>query len=276
LCAVEAAWHDEHMEPDYRRFEYVPVGRLVIDPRIERSIRPGIIDMIATEFDWARMEVLTVIERVEHSRTVYVVVEGQHRTLACKRFGDSFQVPVMVVPTRARPREPRIAYDISTGRRKHSAVDRLKLLYHSDEPYAIAIMTALGKRGLQPGSSRSSRTLSAVGTLLELVRLERRSPEEGGAFVGDVLDLILSAWPTDDPEHPGSRFDGHMLKGVGMLINRNPQYEPERLADTMKARTATAWVDRQNTREKPWVSVVTSLAHLYNRHLRSDDRRLQW
>lgn len=277
MSAIEEVRHpDGQPERDYRRFEYVPVGRLRIDPRVERAIKPGVIDMIAAEFDWARFETLTITERVERNQPVLIVLEGQHRLLACKRFGDGFLVPCMICPEQSRTQEPRIAYDISAGRRKHNAVDRLKLLYHSDEPFAVAIMGVLNNRGLQVGVSRSSRTISAVGKLQDLVRLERRSPEEGAMLLAEVLDLIMAAWPVDDPEHAGSRFDGHMLKGVGFLINRNPHYEHDRLAGTMRARMASAWVDRQNPREQPWLHVAGSLAANYNRNLRNDDKRLQW
>jgi hypothetical protein len=267
---------DNDPGPDEREFAYIPVIQLSIDPRIQRDVEPGEISMrINAEFEWKRFEVLTVVP-IRGNGEFYAVIEGQHRYYAVRPFGPDFLVPCMIVRENSEDDSvPRIAYDISTGRRRHAPVDKLKLLHHSGDLYAGAIMSVLGARSLRPGSSRSARTISAVATMQDIVRLARRDPEEGAELLASTIDAIREAWPHDDPEHPGARWDGQILKAVANLISRNIHFEHGRLAAAISLRTAPAWVER-NRDEQPWIVMGRNLVNLYNRNIRNNERRLQW
>lgn len=259
--------------PDPRMFKYVPVRLLVIDPRIERTITTASVDRIYREWDWNKAEALTVAPLPEG---FYSVDEGQHRTLAARRFGPDFELPCMIVFHDEATEEPELAYGISTSRRPHSSYDKLKLRYHSHEPYALTIIQTLRDHGLQAGAHRSGRTIAAVAALDQIVRYDHRTPDEGGELLSDVLQCILASHPSDDPERPGSRFDRHFLNGIAQVLRRNEHCNLDRLTTVLKGRQPSAWIIGRDVERQPWEGFGIALVQAYNRKIKASANRLSW
>lgn len=254
--------------PDPRKFEWIEVRRLVIDQRKQRECDPEKVAKIANEFDWRRFEALTVAASVDET---FTVIEGQHRAMAVRQFGDELLVPCMVLPGKVDSKaQSQIALDIVQGRRGHSAYETWRLCYAAGHAHEVYATVALDTLGLRVGKAPSAMTIGAVATVRRIVHGGNFSPEYGAELLHTVLKTIIAAFPTHDHQSSVSRWDRYILLAVANIYLRWPDVDTKRLATSLQIRPATQWVNLGKGAAEPSAdaAILAAVATEYNRNRR--------
>jgi hypothetical protein len=252
---------------DPREFQRLSVHLLLIDQRKQRECDPEKVAKIANEFDWCRFEAITVSRSKE--RSMYDVVEGQHRVLAARQLSwKEIAVPCLILPAKTTDKQQsQIALDIVQGRRGHSAYEQWRLRYNAGHPHEIFATTVLEKHGLRVGKAPSAMSIGAVATVRRIVHGGGFSPELGSELLDKTLAVITTAFPTHDHESNVSRWDRYLMLAVSTIIVRWPDYESARLARSLRVRPAGPWVNLGQGAEgpSPDAAILSSLTAEYNR-----------
>lgn len=228
--------------PDPRTFVYLHANQLRVDERKQRDIDPEKVARIQNEWDWNRVEVLTVAPTKKPD--VYDITEGQHRGLAAVGLDPRMLVPCMVLAQGTGDREQaQIALDITTGRRGHSALDRWKLAFNAGHKHEVKATQVLTHHGLRVGKAPSATTISAVATVRRIIHGGQFSPDYGATLLHNVIEIIKTAFPTHDHNSNVSRWDRWMLLAVAFILQNHPDIEQDRLVRSIQARPATQWIN---------------------------------
>lgn len=255
---------------DPREFRYVRAGALQIDDRKQREVDAEKIKRIANEWDWRRLETLTVCPRVgEPGR--YDIVEGQHRGAAAIIFGGGdMMLPCMVLaPETTFKDQSQIALDIVKGRRGHSAYELWRLRENAGHSHEIFAATSLDKHGVRLGKATSAMTIGAVATISHIVHGGKFQPEFGAELLDGTLTVLMQAYPTYDHESSNSRWDRYMLLAVSGVLFQWPDVDYGRLIRSLRIRPAMQWVSAaKGTKAAPNLLIVSGITAEYNRNLR--------
>lgn len=265
--AAQAESPDPRDDP--REFARIAVSRLVIDERKQREIDPEKIAKIANEWDWSRVEALTVCPRPDG---FYDVVEGQHRTAGGRIYGGAdLELPCMVlIPETTDKQQSQIALDIVQSRRGHSAYEQWRLRYNAGQPHEIYATTILEKYGLRVGKSPSVKTIGAVATVRRIIHGGQFTPEYGAELLDRTLNVLISAFPTHDHESNTGRWDRFIMLAVSQAVIRWPDVELDRLAQSLRTRPATQWTNlSKGVKPSPEMAILNGLVTEYNRHRRN-------
>ncbi len=258
---------------DPREFRYLTTSELIVNPRKQRECSPEKVARIAHEWDWARIECMTVAPAKEAG--LCDVIEGQHRVLAAQqlatKMGREIALPCMLLEKTTDKEQSQIALDIVQGRRGHSAYEQWRLHYMSGHPHEVFATTVLEDLKLRVGKSQSATTISAVATVRRIVHGGRFTPEFGAELLRSVLTVIMDAFPTWDHESNQTRWDRWLLLAVAQIVLRNDdQLDRERLARSIKVRPAAQWVNLGKGAEQMPAdqAIRRAIADEYNRGLR--------
>ena len=264
-------------DADPRGFARIPVSALEIDERKQREVDPEKAAKIANEWDWARIEALTVVPAARSG--IYRVVEGQHRSRGAQirsaKLGHDFALPCMVLSGRTTETEQsQIALDIVQGRRTHSAYEQWQLRLSAEHPHEVYATKVMEIRKIRVGKAPSAMAIGAVATIRRIVHGGSHSPEYGAELLGNTLDLILAAYPTHDPESTTTRWDRWLLLAVSAAMHRFPDLDRDRFVAAMKVRPAIQWVNigKGSEAQAPDVSILAGIVEGYNKGRRAGHR----
>jgi hypothetical protein len=254
---------------DPREFRYIAVRFLGVDDRKQREVDPDRVLRIANEWDWARVEALTVAPTSTINR--FVVVEGSHRSSAALIYGGpDIRLPCMVLPPTEDARQSQIALDIVKTRKPHTAYEQWRLRLHAGHPHERAAEVILSALNVRVGKAPSARTIGAVATVSRIVHGGAHSPDYGAELLGDTLEIVMGAYPTHDPESTISRWDRFLLLAVSDLVERWPDIDRVRLVKSIQIRPAIQWVNmgRGAAGMAPDIQIRDSILDIYNKNLR--------
>jgi hypothetical protein len=255
--------------------------QLMVDPRVQRDrendSKPE--TMAKDGMDWHKMETPTVVptdETTDDGLPVYLVTEGQARTLMAQMVDPDLTITTMVLPTIPPEAQSALGLAISTSRTPMSPFDKWRLAVASpdEHPHEAAAAEVLAERGLRVvRSSHSASHLRCAQTLAQIVRSGRRSPEEGAVLLARVVDLIERAWPTGVPTTDSSRWEAPILRAVAGIYadpaNREVGIDDARLADRLASTTASRWITLGKQGDGSNAVVIRNLlTTAYNKNLR--------
>jgi hypothetical protein len=256
------------LSPDPRKAIQVAVRNLIVDSEVQRGCEPERIQRIAHEFEWRRLEAITV---VSIGRNMYRVVEGQHRTLAVKLRDPDALVWALVLPAAdtSTGREAGLALEISTGRRPHTAYQQWNARLTRGDRHEILATDTLRTHGLRIGKSPSARSIAASGEVTRMIHSRRQTPELGAELLNKTLTVIMAAWPDHDPKSSVSRFDGRLLSAISEIISRNAHIDLNRLSLKLATKMASRWISDELLAGPRVVrdAIATGVIKVYNSRL---------
>ncbi|HWG06014.1 MAG TPA: ParB N-terminal domain-containing protein [Beijerinckiaceae bacterium] len=168
--------HENEVLAGKPQLGWLPVSDLYVDADYQRSLETrasqALIARIVDEFDWCKFQAITAVPRDDEG---WFIVDGQHRTEAARRLGET-HVPACVVP---RVDQSSQAAIFVAANKQKVAVNQYAL-YHAQivagDPVAKQL-AAICKRAeiVIPRSTPSATDMPAgvslaLGTLLTLVR----------------------------------------------------------------------------------------------------------
>lgn len=258
---------------DPRLFRYIRADHLRCDQRIQRETSPERVARIVNEFDWSQFECLTVVDAND---TTYVVVEGQHRTLAVQEMNPAMLVPALIITSHTSIRQQaQIQLNIVKGRSHHSAYEQWRERFNAGHPHEIYATMVMDRHKVRVGQGPSAMTIGAVATIRRIVHGGNFTPEQGGELLDKVLNVVLAAFPTYDRESNVNRWNAAILLAVGGTLAKAPDADQARLAKVLRIRPATQWVNigKGVAGTPPHVAIQEAMINEYNRNRRS--RRIE-
>lgn len=268
---------------DPRDIVYIPVGRILIDDRTQRNLDAQKLDRMKrtgrkisgddSAVLWELVEGLTLAERDDGR---WVAIEGQHRVMTIlDENGPDARVWALVAPG-GRLSEARIAYLIAVMRTAHTPYERYEQRLRDQEPYAVAIDTALSETGLYAAdrndNSPGSTSVGVVATL-DLLAHKAGTPDDGQQLVARTLSVMLHAFAGQS-----GVWKSALVRAVGEVICRNEGIDLQRLHAKLSQSTAASWeaiADLRRARVPAYVAIAREIVEAYNQP-RSYSRPVSW
>jgi hypothetical protein len=261
--------------PDPRVFTYLAVSLLEVDPGEQRDItksRQARICRISETWDWNRCEAITV--RLTEAGK-YKVVEGQGRVLALRMLDPDALVPCLIISVDA-VQAAGVASGIAKGRTGHTKYDHWKLAVRRGDEYEVAAEGALAARFLRVGLATSTNVIGAVGVVSSIIHAHRSRPGEGADVLGQVVDILIAAYPSDVPRNSSLRWKAVMLRTVHAIVAEVPIEPPEypflplRLAKVLSGVAADQWINMAKGKDsaaKGDEYIIETMVAEYNKRL---------
>lgn len=184
--------------------EFIALGRLGRDPRINRPVHERDVRKLLSEFDPDKMPDLVVIKRADGS---YVIADGQHRreVLLALMNGDERQkVPCRVHTGLDQDGELRLVRACSTTKQR-TAVERFIEAADLGEEPQFAVRTILANRGLKvspsPGDVSCPTALMAAhkaGVLAAVLDGLGQLTEDTGWLSANVVHALTDVFKAFD------------------------------------------------------------------------------
>lgn len=196
--------------------QWLPIGQLDIDPRINRPLDTRRVDNIARDFDPDALGVLTVSARESGQ---YVLIDGQHRAASVRQlgWGDEQRVPCDVRPGLTLAEEARLFVNLNNTA-KPTAIYRFLRRVTAGEDVAVAINHIVALAGLevsdQPGDGRINAVVAMERVYSGTGALAREMGPYPDALEGSLRILTEAFGRTDDAVR------GPLVQGVGALLVR--------------------------------------------------------
>lgn len=197
------------IKPWNGEFRLVPVEDIEIDYNYQREPKK-LVDLIASEYDWAKYGALSGSSRENGKVYVY---EGQQRFLAALRVGAT-HVPVVLFPMESKG-EANAFVDINVNRLHVSPFEKFMGRLHEQEPVVMLINKTVEEYGL----TISSQTMGGdddIKNVTAISTLERIYNHQGEQGLRDTLAVVTTVWPNDRRAR-GS----HVLQGIATFLQEN-------------------------------------------------------
>lgn len=205
-----------------RKFGWVFLDQLIVDPDIQRPLNVAEVNSIAKQFDPAALGTLTISARVDsHGNEVLVIVDGQQRRAGALKTVEDWQTLGFSGRVRAdvhygltRQDEARL-FRLLNFRKAVQPIHLFKTALIEGDPHAIAVQKILDDLGIPFGTPRGySGAKSAVrlvarrngATILRwaLAQVQKIYDAEGTGGCYDAAVVEAFYWLFD---HHGSRID---------------------------------------------------------------------
>jgi hypothetical protein len=194
--------------------EWVRMGDLSVDKRLQRELKPGWVDLRRDLFDPLAFGVLTVSERANGN---YVVLDGQHRDALLRALGWGSDQLVPCTVLRGLSFEQEAATFLKLNDRvRVSAFDQFRQRLNAGEPDAKAIHAIVRSLGLRLGvHSNGHGEISAVSALERVYRPRRNAKERHPEALAAALNVIHEAFGDESKV-----FQGDLISGLGSFMHR--------------------------------------------------------
>jgi len=254
---------------DPRSIGLVRVGDIVVDQRVQRSIDPSKVDRIATRWDWALAEVLTLVQRSDGK---LVATEGQHRKLGLEQRDPDSEIWAVLLPdVDGLGDEAAVALGIAKGRRPHNRVQEWRMRVLAGDAHEVEAERVIESLGLIITDAQSARGIKAAGTVMRLIhgtQAKPLSPQAGAELLRKTLDSITYAIP-EESNMAGRRFDAAILRAIGDLVATYPQLNMQRLKEKLSQKTAAQWLAYKASTSPSWRGIRDMVLYDYNRAMKS-------
>jgi len=217
--------------------EWVHVGALSFDPSYQRSVdneaSRRLINGIAANFDWRLCTPLVVARR---SVGQFVVIDGQHRTMAARLRGDIDQLPCCLFSYADPQEEARMFIAANRSRKPMNRLDDFHAALAAADEDAIEIQTLVHDAGLRITRNTASnswrpREIAFTASIASSLR------KHGPAVVSAALTNLSEAFPEERLIHGGSIF-----LGLVRIFARPPEnFDPDLLFSILKSQPASEW-----------------------------------
>lgn len=214
-------------EAEGRRFtiETLPADLLEVDPHVQRKLNESRVTRLAADFHEAALGVFIVSERVgqpipggdqpAHAATRYVVLDGQTRLAALRKFTGTEKTKMPVVCqvfhglTRAEEAETFIEHNDRGAVRK---IDLFRLALVAHHRWAVDLNDLIARHGFEANPDATpERRFTAISTAQRIVKLE-----DGFAALDKAFDLIVRSWG-----HRTNSASQESVDGLGLLFHRH-------------------------------------------------------
>lgn len=148
---------------------WVPVHKLYIDhANYQRPLSHNKVEAIAKNWNWKRVEVLSVALREEDNE--YWVFEGQHRLAAAKLRGDIEKLPCIIFLESSSSQEAADFLGINRSRKRLDAVDEFKTLMAQSDPLAQKVADLLATTGHRIAKGKGVYNVQCARGVLDIAR----------------------------------------------------------------------------------------------------------
>lgn len=216
--------------------QFIPPEELAIDSSYQREIETGpsqtLIRKIAQHWNWDLCQPLVVSRR---DGTLYVI-DGQHRLQAAKLRRDIQQLPCVVVEYANAADEAASFVHLNQQRRALSKLDVFKAAVASEDPEALAILSALKDAGLSI-APHSNFTTWKPGMVSNIGGIESAWRRHGAAVVRDALRVLGKAFKGQVLRYAGTIFPGI----VALRASQGATCELGPLTDLLASREQKDW-----------------------------------
>jgi hypothetical protein len=214
-------------EADGRRFtvETLPANLLDVDPSVQRKLNEGRVARIAADFHESALGVLVVSARAadpvpgsgqpEQPKTRYVVLDGQTRLGALRRFAGTETTAMPVVCqvyhglTRAEEAEIFLTHNDRAAVRK---IDLFRLALVARQDWAVELNELVKRHGFEATDyAGPERRFTAISTAQRIIKLP-----EGMDALDRAFDLIARSWG-----HRVNAASAEAVDGFGLLFHRH-------------------------------------------------------
>jgi hypothetical protein len=202
----------------------VPISQLYVDSTYQRAVSAGSvrnIKRICSAFDWAKFLPVIVAREVDR----YLVIDGQHRTIAAATVGVK-QVPCYILS--CSPAEAASAFAAINGNvTPMQPIDLWFAELAAKDPDAVALQQVLDAAGVKVTRKKEG---FAVGETRSINVLRRALRFYGSAILTTILQCIVE---TGDG-NPGM-INGAFVNGIGYAIRTKPDLlaKPTELFDVL-------------------------------------------
>lgn len=215
----------------------VPADRLSVDSRVQRSLDPRRVKLVATAWDDLMVGVLTVSQRIDpewaqnkdaalglpSKEAQLVVLDGQTRLAAFRAVnGENTKGTLRCeVHTGLTLAEEASIFLQHNNRKAVAPVDRFRIALVAEEKWAINIQGITARHGWYaqgteiPGVSvGKARRFSAVSAAEKIYRTD------DGLSLTRTFETISDAWP-----HAAGTVCTETLNGLGLMYSRHPELD---------------------------------------------------
>jgi spore maturation protein SpmB len=183
----------------------IKASDIIVDPTVQRELRPEWARKISRELNIDRLGVLTASRR-EGGTTV--VIDGQHRLAALELAGmGDHVVDVRLVHDLSLAEEAGMFRTLNTSRQP-TKIDMFRLAVVEGEPSAREIQKILHKHGWQVTASKTPGSFAAICAIQRIFRAD-------GAAAYETIASITSAWGNQP-----AAVNGHIVAGIGNIYVR--------------------------------------------------------
>lgn len=216
--------------------EWIPPSELKIDAAYQRSTdnqaSQRLIASIAANFDWRLCTPLVVSRRADGS---FVVIDGQHRTLAAQMRGMD-DLPCCVFTYESAEEEAKMFVAANRSRKAMNRLDDFHAALAAGDSDAHQVLQLVTDAGLTVARNTSS-TAWAAGEIAFTASIASTIKKHGPAVASAALTTIADAFPDQKVVHSGSIF-----LGLVKVISNPPEgLDRDRLFRAMLKYTAEEW-----------------------------------
>lgn len=189
----------------------VPLGKLLVHPKVQRPFRAGWAKEIAESFDETAMDDLWV----NREKGKLYVFDGQHRCAAIRQYiGDGWEF--VDVPCRIYDNLDIASLARLTGRknyqRRWTQIAEFLRAVQAQEPTAVAINAIVRQLGLRVAETSAACNVRAVRALHQVFEWK----PDGPTVLKNTLLILREAWPEDV-----NAFHENLIKGLAHLLHKH-------------------------------------------------------
>lgn len=191
--------------------ERIPLGKLSVHPKVQRSFKPKWAAELAKSFDESAIDELWVVRAGKWLH----VFDGQHRMSAIKLYvGDGWEF--VDVPCRVYDDLDTETLAKLTGNKNASlawtAIAEFRREVLANDPTAVAIDKTVRSLGLIVREDTSSNTVRAVKALRQVYGWRPNGPE----VLAWTMAILHEAWPDD-----ASALHQSLVKGTALVFQKH-------------------------------------------------------
>lgn len=229
----------------------------IADLKIEKYNRPVNIShakKIAAFFNEKIFGLVVVSER----NGKYIVLDGQHRTVAATLLGIK-EVMCMVFHGLTYEEEARIVVESNNGRKAFTTADKMNALKEANDPDTIRLYAIVGMNGLEISSNCGYKKIPGISTIRSIYF------KSGPEALDATLRIITDVWGGDQYSLKHTMIDGMNT----FLCTYNSKIDTKRLISklqncTSKSILAEADGDMSGGCKK--VRVARAICRQYNKN----------
>jgi hypothetical protein len=211
--------------------QLVPIARITVDPRVQRSLNKRRAQQIADTFLIEAMGTVTLSERRDGT---IVILDGQHRISAARLSGYSGSVEANVYHGLTVPQEADLFLKLNT-QKVPTKVDKFIIGVLGEDAKYCAINDIVTHYGWSVDRSSGPAKITAVAALEAIYDGTKVGSHTGHRpdLVDATIETITAAWG-----HDGGAVKASLLLGVaGVYARYGKRVDPDRLVAKMGATT---------------------------------------
>jgi hypothetical protein len=210
------------------REDYLEVGVLEIDPRVERPEDAHKVNAIEKDFDEDALGVLTISHRINPEE--WIILDGQHRRKAALlRHGGTYLVPCHVYEDLTLKEEADLFLKLNYTT-KPKVIDKFPIRVTRGDKAAIEIKEMLRQYGWTISNTPGDGVVNAIAAVERIYDLSEKVEAEPNLVQATIL-VVSRAWGIDRYGVQGAVFEG-----LGRLLaEHGSRIELDRLIDKLKS-----------------------------------------